>query len=270
MTNEQGRRRTSRNAAPRIFITGDKHRSFKELIRFCRKRNTTRDDTIIILGDACFNYFGDDRDDALKQKLSRVQVTLFCIQGNKENRPQNIVTYRPREYRGGVVYYEEAYPNLLFAMDGEVYDFDGRQAIVIGGSHSVDKLHRLEHAMPYWFDEEPSEAVRRQFEKGMEQRNWEIDYVFSHTVPFKYEPTEVFISTKREKKAKPPRRPPFEVIPTFYRLDIDKTVERWLDTMEERILYHRWFAGHYHTDKRVDRLTILYKRFEELTAGDGR
>lgn len=252
---------------PRIFITGDKHRCFKGLIRFCRHHRTTRDDTLIVLGDACFNYFGDERDESLKQRLAKVPVTLFCIQGNKENRPQNLVTYRTRIYRGGEVYYEEAYPSLLFAKDCEVYDFDGRQAIVIGGSHSVDKLHRLEHGLPYWFDEEPDEAVKQRFEQVMAGRNWEIDYVLSHTVPFKYEPTEVFISTEREKKAPKKPRPHFEEPVKQYVLDIDKSVELWLDAMEERILYHRWFAGHYHTDKRVDRLTILQHRFEELTAG---
>ena len=74
-------RKNKRNKTPaaRIYITGDKHRDFRALIRFCKKNRTTPADTIIILGDACFNYFGDARDDQLKQKLTNTKVTLFCI-----------------------------------------------------------------------------------------------------------------------------------------------------------------------------------------------
>lgn len=150
-------RKNKKNKTPtaRIFITGDKHRNFRPLIRLCKKNKTILADMIIILGDACFNYFGYERDEQLKQRLANIKVTLFCIHENKENQPQNIPTYLSRKYRGGEVYYEDAYPNILFAKDCEVYDFGGHDAIVIGGSHSVDKFYRLENTLPYWFDEEP-------------------------------------------------------------------------------------------------------------------
>ncbi len=253
---------------PQIYVTGDKHRDFRNLIRFCKKNKTSPADTVVILGDACFNYYGDERDDKLKQTLAKAKVTLFCIHGNKENRPRNIGTYLEKSYRGGTVFYEAAYPNILFAQDCGIYDFGGYSAVVIGGAHSVDKLHRLETSQPFWFDEEPSEAVKRRFERVMKRRRWEIDYVFSHTVPYKYEPTEVFLSNQRKKKkAKPKRRT--KGTEKEYVLDIDKSVEIWLDQMEDKIDYRRWFAGHYHTDKMVDRIVILQDGMLELTGRYG-
>ena len=37
-----------------------------------------------------------------------------------------------------MVYVEEEYPNILFAKDGEVYDFCGKSVMTIGGAYSVD------------------------------------------------------------------------------------------------------------------------------------
>lgn len=82
------------NGSPaKFFITGDKHRRFDQVKEFCRKMNTRHKDVLIILGDAGFNYYDDKRDDCLKKEISALNITLFCVHGNKENRPQNIGTY---------------------------------------------------------------------------------------------------------------------------------------------------------------------------------
>lgn len=107
----------------KYFITGDKHRNFTAVKRFCCAMNTRRKDVLIILGDAGFNYYGDKRDDKLKEEISSLNITLFCIHGNKEDRPQNVGTYGIRSFCGGKVYYEPKYPNIYFAIDGEIYTF---------------------------------------------------------------------------------------------------------------------------------------------------
>ena len=96
----------------KFFITGDKHRYFDRVKEFCREMNTSRKDVLIILGDASLNYYDDKRDDALKKEISALNITLFCLHGNKENRPQNVGTYGIRSFCGGKVYYEPKYPNI--------------------------------------------------------------------------------------------------------------------------------------------------------------
>lgn len=53
------------------------------------------------------------------------------------------IEYKLQEWNGGKVWVEEAYPNILFAKDGEIYDIAGMKTIVIGGAYSVDKFYRL-------------------------------------------------------------------------------------------------------------------------------
>ena len=60
----------------------------------------------------------------LKQELNDLPITLFLIQGNHEERPEEIDTYEERPWRGGVVYAEPEFPSLRFAKDGEIYDLD--------------------------------------------------------------------------------------------------------------------------------------------------
>lgn len=53
-----------------IYITGDTHGEFSRIERFCERIKPTRDDTMIILGDAGINYYGGWRDIHKKQRLA--------------------------------------------------------------------------------------------------------------------------------------------------------------------------------------------------------
>ena len=66
-----------------------------------------------------------------------------------------------------MVYYEEEYPDLLFAKDGEVFDFNGKQTIVTGGAYSVDRMYRLIHGYGWWPDEQLLRKSSRTW-----NRNW--------------------------------------------------------------------------------------------------
>ena len=122
-----------------IYITGDTHGEFSRIERFCEQIKPTREDTMIILGDAGINYYGGWRDIHNKQRLAKLPITLFCIHGNHEMRPGTLPCYHTIEWNGGQVYVEDAYPNLLFAVDGEVYDLGGIETLVIGGAYSIYK-----------------------------------------------------------------------------------------------------------------------------------
>ena len=77
-----------------IYITGDLHRDFTRVFAFARKKQTTKEDILIVLGDVGINYYLDDSDKTLKEKLQELPLTLFCIQGNHEERPENISSYK--------------------------------------------------------------------------------------------------------------------------------------------------------------------------------
>ena len=96
-----------------IYFTGDTHGGYRSIIKFANRFHLLRTDVIVILGDAGYNYYGGERDAEAKLHLSHVKPTILCIHGNHEIRPTNIPTYKTREWNGGIVWYEEEYPNLL-------------------------------------------------------------------------------------------------------------------------------------------------------------
>lgn len=126
-----------------IYITGDTHGRFERIEMFCERLNTKIEDILIILGDAGINFHGKHKDVLKKEFLKDLPITLFCIHGNHEQRPCTIEGYQEMSWNGGSVYFEEEYPNLLFAKDGEVFDLNGLKTIVMGGAYSIDKEMRL-------------------------------------------------------------------------------------------------------------------------------
>ncbi len=241
---------------PKFFITGDKHRNFEKVKKFCRETNTRRKDVLIILGDAGFNYYDDKRDDELKNDISQLNITLFCLHGNKENRPQNIATYGIRSFCGGRVCYEPKYPNIYFAIDGEIYTFEGKKYMVVGGAHSVDKLRCLEEGMPFWHDEMPDEAVKESVERNLQNENNRIYGMLTHTCPIDYLPTEMFMSTRRNADIRRGHRK--TGTKKTFKPDIDRSTEVWLGELEKKLDYEVWFCGHYHVDKQIDKLRIMF------------
>ncbi|MCR5127221.1 MAG: metallophosphoesterase [Lachnospiraceae bacterium] len=230
-----------------FYITGDTHRDFSRIEEFCQLNETDQEDVLIILGDAGINYYLDVRDMALKKELSGLPITLFCIHGNHEARPWEATgNYEEAKWNGGIVYMEEEYPNLLFAKDGEIYDFNGRSVIAIGGAYSVDKYERL-NGGGRWFDsEQPDEKIKAYVEEKLESVSWMIDIVLSHTVPVEAEPVWNFI-------------------PGVDQSRVDKSTEKWLQSIYDRLdLREGWYAGHYHVEDEVENIRIMYEDYDEI------
>ena len=229
-----------------IYVTGDIHGEVYRVAEAVRRLGITQQDVIVILGDVGMNYYGSDHGDtARKNKLNRLGVPVLCIHGNHEMRPGTIPTYREILWHGGVVYAEEAYPNLLFAKDGEVYDLEGQQAMAIGGAYSVDKWYRLRMGMNWFADEQPSGEIKARVERKLEERNWQVDVVLTHTCPEQYIPREAFLRGINQ-------------------ATVDNSTEQWLGEIQDRLDYRAWYCGHWHIDKRSDRIHFLFETFEEI------
>lgn len=226
-----------------FYITGDTHGKFERIADFCATSHTCRDDVLIILGDAGINYYGGKKDIRLKEKLAALPITLLCLHGNHEARPVSTGLYELRPWNGGQAYVEVAYPNLLFAKDGEIYELGGYRCFAIGGAYSVDKYYRLEKGFMWFADEQPDEKTKHTIEIRLENMGWEVDVILTHTCPLKYEPTEVFL-------------------PFIDQSCVDKSTEEWLDGIESRVTYQKWYCGHYHTEKRVDKLEFLFESIQ--------
>lgn len=236
----------------RVFITGDTHGDFERLFEWNNKTGLLNDkeNLLIILGDSGFNYqVRENKDKASVDDYRRYRTTLsnwinknryinnikcvtLCIHGNHEARPDTIVGYETGTFAGGRIFYEEDFPTLMFADDGQIYRLNGRDYLVIGGAYSVDKKYRLDNGYRWFDDEQPSDYIKSAVEFVIEHRNNKIDVVLSHTCPLKWEPTELFL-------------------PNIDQSTVDKSTESWLDEIENKLDYKRWYFGHYHGNKHI-------------------
>ena len=218
-----------------IYITGDTHRDFSRLYNL----NETKENMLIILGDVGINYFLNENDIKLKDYLNRFKIKFFCIRGNHEERPENIKTYKEVEMFGGKVFIEDNYPNLIFAKDGEIYNIDGKRVLVIGGAYSIDKKYRLLYGYQWFNDEQLSKEEMNKILRKVKGKHFDI--VLTHTCPYKYEPKEAFIKG-------------------IDQLEADKSMEYFLDTIEENITYDKWYCGHYHIEKQIEKIEFMFGR----------
>ena len=222
-----------------VYITGDTHRNFRRLYNIPFEEN----DTLIILGDAGINIFGDKADYDFKKAItSKIKCNIFCIHGNHEQRAYLLPQYQLVETNyGAKAWVDPEFPKLFFADDGEYYTIENHKYFVIGGAYSVDKYYRITNNL-IWFDsEQPNETIKNKVEEKLKELNYEVDFVLSHTCPFNYRPTHLFLSCIDDNS-------------------VDTSTEKWLQKIEDNLKYNRWFFGHYHGDEMItDKIRLVYK-----------
>ena len=113
--------------------------------------------------------------------------------------------------------------------------------MAIGGAYSVDKYYRLARGYGWWEDEQPSDEIKAYVERQIGEKYF--DAILSHTCPFKYEPIEMFL-------------------PMIDQSTVDASTEHWLDKIEEMADYKAWFCGHWHIDKRIEKMHFLFHGVE--------
>ena len=233
------------NTFKKIYITGDTHGSFSRIERFCEEHHTTTDDLLIILGDAGINYYLDERDTTLKHHLSKLPITLLCIHGNHEERPENIPTYSEIDFCGDRAYAEQEFPNLIFAKDGSIYNLNGARCLILGGAYSVDKYYRLQKGWQWFASEQITDTRKSEIEGILDHNNWNVDYVLSHTCPYNTRPVHMFLHSIDQST-------------------VDNSTEVWLQKIADKLQFIRWYFGHYHDDWDNGKYSMFYTDISEF------
>lgn len=225
-----------------IYFTGDVHGNIKGLLyRLDRmKIPHTPDQIIVLLGDVCVNYLQNTQDYVNKKRLQDSGRTYFCIHGNHEMRPENIASYQEQLGNFGRVYVEQEFPNIQFAIDGELYNLEGYKTLVLGGAYSVDKYYRLECGAR-WFADEQTTTERREVILENSYTFGQLDLVLSHTCPYSWQPTDLFLNGLDQST-------------------VDNSMEKWLEQIETRLDYRHWLFAHFHADRVInDKVTMLFE-----------
>ena len=159
------------------------------------------------------------------------------MRGNHEERPENLdyIEYHYDENIKGYIMMEPEFPLIRYFQDGHAYEINGHSTLVIGGAYSVDKWYRLTRARSAgnsfsgWFeDEQLADWEMTNIENDIANKKY--DFVFTHTCPADWEPTDLFISFIDQSR-------------------VDKTMENWLNKIKETFTWSVWCFGHFHDDR---------------------
>ena len=47
-------------------------------------------------------------------------------------------------------------------------------------------------------------------------------------------------------------------------IKVVRTTDEWFDKFEDRLNYQKWYCGHYHTEKKVDKIEIMFENIEKF------
>lgn len=232
--------------ANRVFITGDVHGP-SEIGRLATTfrigRTLDKDDYLIVCGD--FGLVWADRSEYnyWLRWLDRKPFTTLFVDGNHENFDM-LESMEAERWHGGLVHRVNG--SVLHLMRGQVFDIAGRSVFCMGGARSVDKARRTPHKS-WWPQEIPSAEEREAAWNALESRGWKVDYVLTHCAASNVQ---------------------YRLNPTYE----NDELTRFLFEVERRLVYRRWFFGHYHEDRDIDeRQTVVFKDVIEIVpsaAGD--
>lgn len=248
-----------------IYVTGDNHQwtTFNHIERFAEGEGAhlTKDDYLIICGDfgMLWNYehtgeympacHKDDcwvHDEAeLYDWFNAAPWTTLWVDGNHENFSR-LALYPVSEWHGGRV--QKISDSIIHLMRGEVFEIDGKTIFTFGGAQSTDRgaikgeeAAKLAQGKWWWSQEIPT---TEEFNHGMvnlAKYNDKVDYVITHDCP---------LDTKNLL---------YLGMHDAYGNVYANEVSKMLQGIANIIDYKRWFCGHLHTDKIIDKVVITYK-----------
>lgn len=227
-----------------IFVTGDLHGDYDVYkLRFGENKEldqATKEDYLMICGD--FGMVWDDSPTDLwwRKWLDELPYTVLFIDGNHENFDL-LDAYPTEEWHGGLI--QRIMPSVLHLMRGQVYEIDGKTFFTMGGAQSHDVAQRVE-GESWWKQELPSEEEISAAREKLDQYNWTVDYVLTHSLPTSLEES------------------------VFEEFDYPHNrLTDFFDEVEQKLAYRNWFTGHYHQDARLacnPQMILLYNYILKL------
>jgi len=226
----------------RLWIAGDTHGGMtcQHLVDFkhnmgAEYKNITKDDIMLILGDAGFVWDGSPTDKYWAEIAEARPYTTVCVLGNHEN--YDLIEQLPViDFCGGKAWRVNG---SLIYLQGGLYTLGGKKCFVVNGADSIDKEHREAH-ISWW----PQECLNwRQMHTllNIAHEVGEVDYVFSHC-------TGNTIKNLMWKEFR-------------YSSGL---MERFMDEIYNTLTFKDAYFGHYHDTKDMNKYHCLYMNVCEL------
>ena len=228
-----------------ILITGDTHHFEVERLSYRHSKGLTKqltkDDYVIITGD--FGLIWDEPGGIYYKSeqhwlnwLNEKPWTTLFVDGNHENHTR-LSELETIEMFGADV--GKVNDSVYHLRRGRVYEIDGKRILTMGGAASIDRDRRTE-GEDWWPEELPS---HEEYDKCTESviLNPKVDYIVTHTAPLS-ESNHLLLTSGKGL------------------IDVDRSLERYLDYVKENVEFDKWFFGHYHIDMKFnDKYFALFR-----------
>ena len=227
-----------------IFVTGDTHGIYdvKKLRkdRFTEGNSLSKNDYLIICGDFGFIWENepDDNEEYWLNWLENLPYTVLFVDGNHENLHALNTRFPMKTWNGGKAHVIR--PHIFHLMRGQVYTIDGITIFTMGGARSVDRgiytnSADKDRGIIWWDEEMPSAEEYEEARKNLEKHNNKVDVIITHDMPANY----------------------------LYRFSNGmykpNELNLFLEEIEGTVDFEKWYCGHYHADKRMDKqFRVIY------------
>ncbi|NFA60855.1 metallophosphoesterase [Clostridium sporogenes] len=228
-----------------IFVTGDTHipRDIEKLneLNFLEYKNLTKNDYVIITGDFGGVWNNSCLELYYRNWLNNKPWTTLFVDGNHENFDL-LNSYKVEEWHGGKVHFITE--NIIHLMRGQVFTINGLEFFTMGGATSTDKENRREH-ISWWEEEVPDSNEMAEGLANLEKHNNEVDYILTHTC-----------SSSALKDIN--KIYGFQPKP-------EENLNRYLQIIEEKVKFKKWYFGHFHEDIEIDQKhTLIFEKIYKI------
>ena len=137
-----------------------------------------------------------------------------------------------------------ATPTLLYLSQSFTANIPSPEDPVYGKEVSAyDYNLRLYKDYRWFADEQMTSYEMREADEMMDA--FGPDIILSHTCPERYIPSDLLLRGIDQNM-------------------VDRTMERWMDRVEQSISYEKWYCGHWHTDRTVYGMRFMFHDIIEL------
>jgi len=222
------------------YITGDLHGETKFLWNQIKLHSIKAGDRVFLCGDTGLVWDNCYWEIESLNMLNDMGIEILIVDGNHEN--FNLLYRFPTEVRYGnevgVIR-----PNIIHLKRGLIYTIDGKSIFVMGGAQSTDEYKRT-IGVDWWPEERQTYAEQERALNSLDDVNWTVDYVITHTAPAQAEPLIKRGMAEQYGKLK---------------FQLDHTTEvQFLTNVCKDLKFKAWYFGHFHIDKSMWKFHCLW------------
>lgn len=248
-----------------IYLTGDTHGeiNLKKLSNknFLEGKLLTKEDYVIVLGDFGLLWRKDETFEYWLKFLNERNFKVLFVDGNHEN--FNLLNEYPTElWNGGKIH--KISENIYHLMRGQVFTIDNLKFFTFGGASSIDVLERKEN-IDWWKEELPSYSELNEGLINLQNNNFKVDYILSHTcskstINELYNIKKKYISENCSKET----QLEFKKFTSSKYSNID-ILNKYFDEIKKTTTYTHWYFGHFHMDLFINSSeTVVFNNFIKI------